>query len=178
MGASASRRTKPAVISAVWAAASSVLVPSVVDNGAKSLPKLAGSRTGLYETIINGVKQGNRASEPLARGASALSRARLWGLSKEIVQSCVDDHDQETGTEIGVEERQSVELDVTKRIADASTYREFKKEPTVLTESLEARRSAIREARRVLSGWIPNLGDENWGLEVLIDPKKRKRCPN
>ncbi|KAB8208196.1 adenosine deaminase/editase [Aspergillus parasiticus] len=176
MGASASRKTKPAVISAVWAAASSVLVPSVVDNGAKSLPKLAGSRTGLYETIINGVKQGNRASEPLARGASALSRARLWGLSKEIVQSCVDDHDQESGVEIGVKERQSsVELDVTKRIAEASTYREFKKEPTVLTESLEARRSAIREARRVLSGWIPNPGDENWGLEVLIDPKKRKR---
>ncbi|KAE8156978.1 putative tRNA-specific adenosine deaminase [Aspergillus tamarii] len=176
MGASASRKSKPAVLSAVWAAASSVAVPSVVDNGAKSLPKLRGCRTGLYETIINGVKQGNRASEPVARGASALSRARLWGLSKEIVQSCVGDHEQESGVEIGVEEGQlPLGFVVTKRIAGAPTYREFKKEPTVLTESLEARRSAIREARRVLSGWVPNPGDENWGLEVLIDPKKRKR---
>ncbi|OGM44566.1 putative tRNA-specific adenosine deaminase [Aspergillus bombycis] len=172
----ASRKSKPAVISAVWAAASSVSVPSVVDNGAKSLPKLGGSRTGLYETIINGVKQGNRASEPLARGASALSRARLWGLSKEIVQSCVEDHDQGPDIEIGVEEGQlSLGLDVTKRITEAPTYREFKKEPTVLTESLQARKSAIRDARRVLSGWTPNPGDENWGLEVLIDPRKRKR---
>ncbi|KNG86618.1 putative tRNA-specific adenosine deaminase [Aspergillus nomiae NRRL 13137] len=172
----ASRKSKPAVISAVWAAASSVSVPSVVDNGAKSLPKLGGSRTGLYETIINGVKQGNRASEPLARGASALSRARLWGLSKEIVQSCVEDQDQESGIEIGVEEGLlSLGLDVTKRITEAPTYREFKKEPTVLTESLQARKSALRDARRVLGGWIPNPGDENWGLEVLIDPRKRKR---
>ncbi|KAE8383620.1 putative tRNA-specific adenosine deaminase [Aspergillus bertholletiae] len=172
----ASRKSKPAVISAVWTAASSGLVPSVVDNGAKSLPRLGGSRTGLYETIINGVKQGNRASEPLARGASALSRARLWGLSKEIVQSCVKSPDQESGIEADVEEPQLSEgLRVTREITEAPTYRAFKKEPTLLTESLEARSRAIQEARRVLKGWSPNPGDENWGLEVLIDPKKRKR---
>ncbi|KAB8236362.1 tRNA-specific adenosine deaminase [Aspergillus alliaceus] len=175
--ASALKKSKPAVISAVWAGAPSLLLPlRGVDNGAKSLPKLHGSRTGLYETIINGVKQGNRASEPLARGASALSRARLWGLSKEIVQSTTHQHDHVSGVDTGVEGKQlTTGLHVPTQIAEAQTYREFKKEPAVLTESLKARRIAILDAKNILRGWAPNPGDESWGLEVLIDPKKRKR---
>ncbi|KAE8351811.1 adenosine deaminase/editase [Aspergillus coremiiformis] len=166
--ASVPKKSKPAVISAVWTSASSTsLSHSVVDSGARSLPQLYGSRTGLYETIVNGVKQGNRASEPLARGASRLSRAQLWGLSKEIVRSCTESRDQGKQLE--------VELRMLQQITEAQTYQEFKKEPTVLTESLKARRSAIQDAKAVLSGWIPNPGDENWGLEVLVDPKKRKR---
>ncbi|KAF7588466.1 hypothetical protein BBP40_005693 [Aspergillus hancockii] len=175
--ASTHRKAKPASVSASWTAAPSLpLPPSVVDNGSKSLPKLRGSKTGLYENIINGVKQGNRAAEPLARGASALSRAKLWGLSKEIAQLFLGDIDPGSGNEVRMEGRQlTMELDVLKQVVDAQTYLKFKKEPEVLTGPLKARKNAIQDAKKVLNGWKPNNGDENWGLEVLIDPRKRKR---
>ncbi|KAE8149644.1 putative tRNA-specific adenosine deaminase [Aspergillus avenaceus] len=151
---SSAGKSKPAVVSAVWVAAPE----RDVSDGVKALPKLCGVKTGLYETIINGVKQGNRASEPMARGASALSRARLWGLAREIVCG----------------EKQG-EGSVLRGIVEARSYREFKKEATVLTGSLEQRKNAVRDAKAVLKGWTPNIRDEEWGLEVLVDPKKRKR---
>jgi tRNA-specific adenosine deaminase 1 len=61
------------------------------------------------------------------------------------------------------------------QLSAASTYEQFKKTPVVLTPSVKARKDAIREAKEALKGWIPNEGDEQWGLDVLIDPKKRKR---
>jgi tRNA-specific adenosine deaminase 1 len=57
----------------------------------------------------------------------------------------------------------------------ASTYEQFKKTPVALPRAVKARKDAIREAKEALKGWISNEGDEQWGLDVLIDPKKRKR---
>jgi tRNA-specific adenosine deaminase 1 len=171
------RKAKPAVVSAAWTTTPFLPLPhSIVDNGSKSLPKLRGSGTGLYETIINGVKQGNRASEPIARGASALSRAKLWGLSKEIAKLLPSDMDRGSGNEALVEERQStMALHILKQAVEAQTYHEFKNEQKQLPASLKARKDAIQDTKKVLNGWKPNIGDENWGLEVLIDPRKRKR---
>ncbi|KAL4927970.1 tRNA-specific adenosine deaminase [Aspergillus undulatus] len=78
------KKAKPGTISAIWVRAPTVdlqnenassTVPT--DNGSKNLPTLRGSKTGLFESLINGVKQGHRASAPGLRGASALSRARM-----------------------------------------------------------------------------------------------------
>lgn len=57
--------------------------------------------------------------------------------------------------------------------ADASTYEGFKGVSGALVESARMRKVAIAEARGVLGGWVPNAGDERWGLEVLVDPPKK-----
>lgn len=131
------------------------------DHNPKSLPKLRGSNTGLYENIINGVKQGNRATSPLARGASALSRARLWGLVHDIIE--------------GLEGREGVEAKSGGDISQASTYQEFKGMEGDMALLTRWRGQAIKDARQVLKGWVPNSGDEEFGLDVLIDPKRQKR---
>ncbi|RHZ59730.1 tRNA-specific adenosine deaminase [Aspergillus thermomutatus] len=179
------RKSKPGNVSAVWVAAPSLPHPCPIasDNGAKSLPVLRGSRTGLYETIINGVKQGNRAASVTPRGASALSRAKLWGLLRDIVRSScsggctLEVVDGETGFHAGnvPEAGPSLQDRTLCQLIAASTYEQFKKTPVALTPSIKARRNATREAKEALKGWIPNEGDEQWGLDVLIDPKKRKR---
>lgn len=149
--------TKPGNVSAIWTIAPSHASP-LPDHNPKSLPKLRGSNTGLYETVINGVKQGNRASAPLARGASALCRARLWGVVRDVV---------------GVDSCE--EHDLWKGVLGASAYDGFKGVPEYVGGAVKARGQAIRDAREVLKGWVPNAGDEEWGLDVLIDPKKQKR---
>lgn len=150
-------KTKPGNVSAIWTIASSHASP-LPDHNPKSLPKLRGSNTGLYETVINGVKQGNRASAPLARGASALSRARLWGLARDVI-----------GQNRGLGGYKWA------NVLEASTYDEFKSVPQVMEGFVKARGQAIKDTREVLKGWVPNSGDEEWGLDVLIDPKKQKR---
>lgn len=179
------KKNKPGNVSAVWVAAPSLPHPCLIasDNGAKFLPVLRGSRTGLYETIINGVKQGNRAASVTPRGASALSRAKLWGLLRDIVRSScsgdctVEVVDGETGLHAGNVPETGPCLQDTAlcQLITAPTYGHFKKTPVALTPSVKARKTAIREAKEALKGWIPNEGDEQWGLDVLIDPKKRKR---
>lgn len=150
-------KSKPGNVSAIWTLAPSHASP-LPDHNPKSLPKLCGSNTGLYETVINGVKQGNRASAPLARGASALSRARLWGLLRDVV---------------GLDSREGGGL--WSGVLQASTYDGFKGASEDMEGLFKARGQAIKDAREVLKGWIPNSGDEKWGLDVLIDPKKQKR---
>lgn len=156
------KKSKPSNLSVIWALASSNTTP-ILDHNPKSVPKLRGSTTGLYETIINGVKQGNKALNPLARGASALSRARLWALVRDII---VDQPQSQGGddTSMGI-------------VLEASTYDEFKDVCVSqdIAGSAVARGQAIRDAREVLKGWVPNSGDGEWGLDVLVDPKKRKR---
>ena len=158
------KKSKPSNLSVIWTLASSHTTP-VIDHNPKSMPKLRGSTTGLYETIINGVKQGNKASNPLARGASALSRARLWALVRDIIV----DRAQSQG---GDDNSNSMSI-----VLEASTYDEFKDMCTSqdIAGSVVARGQAIRDARQVLKGWVPNSGDGEWGLDVLVDPKKRKR---
>ncbi|RLL95432.1 hypothetical protein CFD26_105521 [Aspergillus turcosus] len=179
------KKNKPGNVSAVWVAAPSLPhpCPFASDNGAKSLPLLRGSRTGLYETIINGVKQGNRAASVTPRGASALSRAKLWGLLRDIVRStcsgdcAVEVVDGGTGLHAGNVPETGPPLQDTAlcQLITAPTYEHFKKTPVALMPSVKARKNAIREAKEALKGWIPNEGDKQWGLDLLIDPKKRKR---
>ena len=157
-----SKKSKPGNVSVIWTIASSHHTPTP-DHNPKSLPKLRGSNTGLYETVISGVKQGNRASTPLARGASALSRARLWALVRDVILMTHDQDECHGGFDSeGI-------TSLWREVLEASTYSEFK------VGASGVREQAIKDARKVLGGWLPNSGDENWGLDVLIDPKKQKR---
>ncbi|KAF9895366.1 hypothetical protein FE257_000271 [Aspergillus nanangensis] len=177
-------KVKPGVVSGVWvAAAAAASSPSATsaftgtlannnnNNGVKSLPTLCGTKTGLYETILNGVKQGNRASEPMARGASALSRARLWGFLRDIAMS------SHSPSCVSGEREEVVECDwdILRRIVTAPTYWEFKKAPVDPAAETPTRKRAIRETKTALQGWVSNVGDESWGLDVLVDPPKKKR---
>lgn len=147
------KKAKPANASVIWTIAPSHHIPAP-DHNPKSLPKLRGSNTGLYETVISGVKQGNRATTPSARGASALSRARLWALMRDVIL---------------VMQVQGQNTSLWQEVLEASTYSEFK------LGARGVREQAIQDAREVLKGWIPNTVDDEWGLDVLIDAKKQKR---
>lgn len=164
------KKSKPGNVSSIWTAASSLPHPCVMtlDTGSKTLPTLARSKTGLYETVINGVKQGSRLATPTARGASSLSRAKLWGLLRNILQSKECLHEHEKG------QTRADDNDTTHPIKDASSYEEFKRTRGDITDPLHVRYEAIHDAKRVLKGWVPNTGDESWSLDVLVDPKKRK----
>ncbi|KAL4896637.1 putative tRNA-specific adenosine deaminase [Aspergillus ambiguus] len=164
------KQAKPSVVSAIW-----VIAPSCsANNGTKSLSMPHGSKTGLYETILNGVKQGSRAYEPTARGASALSRAKMWGLLRDIVLSGCSV--QKWTSDGGESNTGGAPLDeVFQRIVRASSYREFKKYPGVATKSISAREKAIQDTKDVLEGWVPNSGDESWDLSVLANPPKKNR---
>lgn len=162
------KKSKPGNASAVWTLAPTYRDPSeiVTETGSKALPNLRRSKTGLYETVINGVKQGNRASAPGARGASALSRAKMWALFRNITSD---------PTSAQVEDVSAVSLETQAAQKPQNvTYREFK-EPNGKKDPSSIRMQAIRDAQQVLKGWMPNSGDEDWGLDVLVDCKKRKR---
>lgn len=163
------KKSKPGNVSSIWTAASSLPHPCVMtmDTGTKTLPNLGRSKTGLYETIINGVKQGNRLATPTARGASSLSRAKLWGLLQNILQSkgCLCEFESQN---LGDDN------DTLYAIRDASSYEDFKRTGGDATHPLHVRQEAMRDAKKVLKGWAPNTGDEGWNLDVLVDSKKRK----
>ncbi|KAL4922670.1 adenosine deaminase/editase [Aspergillus aurantiobrunneus] len=169
------KKSKPGNISAVWVRAptSGHEDPShpsntiSTDNGRKNLPFLRGSKTGLFENIINGVRQGHRASSPGLRGASALSRAKLWAYCSKIIaaaQLFEGDHVVLSRNEDGFIRIRSTG---TMSADDVLTYREFKKEPPVLKECMEARANAMKAAKEVLEGWVSNSGDEDWGWGIV-----------
>ncbi|RMJ25770.1 hypothetical protein PHISP_03375 [Aspergillus sp. HF37] len=164
------RKSKPGVVSAIWACAPSGLDPVPQENGSRILPSLRGSRTGLYENIINGVRQGNRASSPSPRGASGLSRAKLWGLLREVLlvsSGPAEKRDPGSRSDCAIHDGKEAG-DTRGRALEASTYYGFKQ------ASLGARSNAIHNARKTLKGWTRNWGDEDWGLEVLIDSEEEK----
>lgn len=175
------KKARPGNVSAIWILAPSYKHPSAMtmDTGSKSVPTLRRSKTGLYETIINGVKQGNRASSPGARGASSLSRAKLWALLREISPASVP-HTYQTDISPsrslpGTPKAEDPHVNtVQHHIPGTTTYQDFKN-PSSLEDPLQIRMQAIRDAKLVLRGWVANSGDETWGLDVLVDPKKRKR---
>ncbi|PKY04244.1 hypothetical protein P168DRAFT_235879 [Aspergillus campestris IBT 28561] len=185
------RKPKPGNISVLWIAAPSTpdAAGTPSDNGAKTMPKLCGSKTGLYETIINGVKQGTKASAPVPRGASGLSRAKLWGLQREIVQILLKHSRGELGDGFGEDgvPKEHVEEGgragdsnpeaVLRQVIEASSYQALKEDAAVSIQSAMIRQRAIQDAKTVLVPWVPNIRDEAWGLEVLSDTgsKKRKR---
>ncbi|KGO71809.1 Adenosine deaminase/editase [Penicillium italicum] len=175
------KKARPGNVSAIWILAPSYDHPSAMtmDTGSKSVPTLCRSKTGLYETIINGVKQGNRASSPGARGASALSRAKLWALFRKIAPALVPQIYQTdvfpSAPLLGASEAEGPHVNTAQHhMPDITTYQEFKN-PSHLKDPLQIRKQAIGDAKLVLKGWMANVGDESWGLDVLIDPKKRKR---
>ncbi|RAK86134.1 hypothetical protein BO79DRAFT_130046, partial [Aspergillus costaricaensis CBS 115574] len=166
----AGMKCKPGNISAVWAAAPVLggggsgsgggVDRYAAENGAKQLPKLSGSWTGLYETIIGGMKQGYKASVPVGKGASALSRAKMWGALRGVLGG--DDGGGGDGTE-----------GEGGHVVRASSYKEFKR-AALETSVGKARECAMLEAKKVLVPWVPNDGDDEWGLEVLVDQKGKK----
>lgn len=177
-----SKKCKPSNTCAIWTSAPSYSHPcaTILGTGIKTLPTLCRSKTGLYETIINGVKQGNKATTPLPRGASCLSRAEIWALVREIVQwpashSCQDDlleQEPSPGLSKGVG---LPNLSFMQRCTDeVMTYRDVKRAGSDLADPLRVRQQAIWDTKQILKGWISNAGDESWGLDALEDPKRRK----
>ncbi|KAF7715159.1 tRNA-specific adenosine deaminase 1 [Penicillium ucsense] len=166
-------KVKPGNVSSIWTAAPSISHSCVLatDTGSKTLPVLSHSKTGLYETVINGVKQGNRQSNPTARGASSLSRAKLWGLLRNILQSteCLVE-----GAEESHKAHSEQKPEASPMVQYSGSYQEFKCGGYDPSSPLGIRQSAIQDARRTLGGWVPNRGDETWTLEVLVDSRKRK----
>ncbi|RDW93606.1 tRNA-specific adenosine deaminase [Aspergillus mulundensis] len=191
------RKSKPGTISAVWVRAptspptattdtqSPKPSTTVSDNGTKTLPVLRGSKTGLFESIIGGVRQGHKAvfPGPGIRGASALCRARMWehwrgavtatATVSSVTPSAADQDKGQEGDATRLHSR-STGIDYA---LQASTYREFKKEPKAegLSSAVRARRQAMSAAKDVLGGWVPNEGDEGWGwrweLGTLVDER-------
>lgn len=171
------KKSKPGNASAVWTAAPSCshLCTRISDPGNKALPALRRTPTGLYETIINGVKQGNKAFSPGERGASSLSRAKMWAFLRDVTvsEAC---HVRSGSENSGISEVEVPAVStIHRRVQQAGTYEELKRAGSDPTDPLRVREEAKRDAKRVLKGWIPNAGDEDWGLDVLVDPKKRKR---
>ncbi|KAJ5713727.1 uncharacterized protein N7483_010908 [Penicillium malachiteum] len=173
------KKSKPGNVSGVWAAAPSsshMNTMKLSETGSKQLPSLVKSTTGLYETIIGGVKQGYKASSIVPRGASVLSRAKLWALVEIMVGLSGDaqDHQLEIpSTKTNIAASHGPCEGSGSELKNTTTYQSIKY--NIASAPLRVRREAIRDAREALKGWAPNFGDENWGLDVLIDAKKRKR---
>lgn len=180
--ATVSKKNRPSNVSAIWTAAPSYshTCAALADTGSKSLPALNKTKTGLYENVINGVKQGNRATTPLARGASTLSRAKLWGLVRNVIQpsACYGPPAplQEILSKSEVDHVDNGSLGILQQhVLQSTTYDDFKRAIGGTLDPSQVRLDAINDARAVLKGWVPNSGDGNWGLDVLIGPQKRKR---
>lgn len=159
---------KPGNISAVWIASNNRKVEHSYDRDhMKWNIRLNSETTGVLENIISGVKQGNKYATVTPRGASALSRAKLWDSVLNVFQFLKDMEDscEESSDWLG--------------ILQAQTYAEFKRPQLADNHRLrlfyDARASALRDVRQVLRPWPPNHGDESWSrVEVLTDPKAQK----
>ncbi|EEQ83761.2 tRNA-specific adenosine deaminase [Blastomyces dermatitidis ER-3] len=180
----AEKKSKPGNISAVWTAAPS---SSTAING-----KLA-TGTKLNETLINGVKQGYRISSPTPRKASALSRAKMWGLLRDIVQllPSADNCGENDGVaaQTGKFENQtSTTRRALDHIHDNSLFAKMK-ECVLTAQSYELmkrkcikmgigpsklRKNVTTDVREVLGNWVENRGDDDWGLELLEESSTRK----
>ncbi|EFE44035.1 tRNA-specific adenosine deaminase, putative [Trichophyton verrucosum HKI 0517] len=123
--------------------------------------------TNLNETLINGVKQGYRLNSPGFKKASALSRARMWALLRDIFKLL---------NECGLMPQQLNDNEassLSQVVLSAPSY-DFLKSQTVMSEYLEARAQVLRDVRLVLKNWIRNCGDDAWDLTVLDTPIKEK----
>ncbi|OJD22836.1 hypothetical protein ACJ73_05813 [Blastomyces percursus] len=182
------KKSKPGNISAVWTAApSSSSQPSTTING-----KLA-TGTNLNETLINGVRQGYRLSSPTPRKASALSRAKLWCLLRDIVQllSSTDGCGGKNGVAAQTDQFEK-QTSTTRRglddICNNSLFAKIK-ECVIAAQSYEMmkrrciemgigpsklRKDVTTDVRDVLGNWVENRGDDDWGLELLEESSARK----
>lgn len=153
----ASNNNKPGNVSAVWIASASSLKPYHIcgDSQIEFTPKISPNSTAVLECLTGGVKQGSQLKSITLRGASVLSRVKMWNLIRDILPR------------VAIQQRQWQEA------IESSTYAEFKgRFPWLVSRSL-----AMVEAKRVLSPWIPNCGDENWCREevIALAQEKQKR---
>lgn len=176
------KKNKISNTTAVWTAAPSFAagIPTERTPKRSKTSSITSNTTGLHETIINGVKQGNKASTPTMRGASALSRAKMWLLLQDIVRPLSLDGDAQPGSgDSNKDTRRDVHLlleDASRyRILEAESYETFKRDPVTCPEWIKLREVALQEAKRVLKDWVPNRGDEGWALDALNDAGKPKR---
>ncbi len=111
------------------------------DKIAASNLAVAWSRCGLEESLVGGVLQGRRQFDE--KGASAVSRRRLWQLARDIcAQSVFGDGEIE-------------------RVLCAYTYQQVKD-----SELLSRRRACKKDVQAVgLKGWASNGGDSDFALE-------------
>ena len=173
----APKKSRPSNQSVIWTLAPSHSSPMTAGKGTRVLPILCDSRTGLFESIVNGVRQGHRASLVGPRGASALSRARLWGLLRDTLLQELDGNDNQARrkSSVGSEcHHPHPANELLQLVLEATTYSELK-DISLSNYPFQARGEAIRTAKGVLKDWIPNSGDESWGLEVLDDPKPKPK---
>ena len=96
----------------------------------------------LDEGLVGGVLQGKKAFQE--RGASAVSRRRMWRLAREVAGLLADDRWAAVGDALG-----------------KGSYGEVK-EGELLRERRKAKSIAIEGA---LKGWLSNMGDEDFGLD-------------
>lgn len=137
---------KPSNISALWIATNSSL-RSYQPSGFSCVNKKPGispESTAIVESIIGGVKQGSKVKSMSLRGASVLSRIKMWALVHEI---CTKISDEDVRWQ---------------NILGATSYSDLKAKHCDIPW-LAARSLAAKEAKLVLKPWVPNKGDESWG---------------
>lgn len=161
----ARKASKPGNISALWIASASSLKPYQVNNMSciEYKPRISPESTAVVECIISGAKQGSKLKSMSLRGASVLSRVKMWNLVHEI---CTETRGEDL-------HRQD--------ILESKSYSDFKNKSSDANDGLPwlmARSLAAKEAKNVLKPWIPNCKDEGWCREDILDlaqeNKKRK----
>lgn len=179
-------KIKSGNISAIWTATSSCgEKPAYTSFNHGQSVSLGVFPTELTETIINGVKQGYHISSKDARKASALSRARMWDLLREVIQSLppsnvayddeMDTHQLGERHEIIMLSEYDESVSQLKQLClNAQTYSSLK-ESAIVSGFLHARQEAREDVRHILANWVENRGDEHWGLEVLAQSQANKK---
>lgn len=95
---------------------------------------------GLDETLISGILQGRRATDP--RGASLVSRWKMWALALQLAALL------------------GATCTTIRHTLEAETYGESKR-----GELLKPRREAKEDARRdALKGWVSSIEDTCFGI--------------
>lgn len=109
---------------------------------------VAWSQHGLTEALIGGKLQGRKQGD--VRGASLVSRRKMWGLALDIIRS------------LGMTSAPLYD------VLGSASYEELKD-----AELLAARRKAKTEARKLaLKGWTRNLGDSDFDLSNMKGPRR------
>jgi tRNA-specific adenosine deaminase 1 len=179
ISAKSRQKIKTGNISAVWIAApssrESVEMPS--RNGTFESQVQVPLPTSVLEAVVNGVKQGNRATFVTSRGASVLSRAKMWSSLQDIVHLLSDDFPATTHNEKWKPNNMGCSpVDSLRWVLQASSYKDFKRASVMSLAWIRLREQAMREAKYALQPWIHNRGDEDWNIETLsITPNQQKQ---
>lgn len=230
------RKSKTGNISAVWitppssicdhrhghTAPSDIVRKEQKEDGGGNAESDITLNTPIVETLVNGVKQGAKVSKMTPRGASVLSRAKMWHLIRDIVGDLADNSGLRRGgggddghfhrqvSREGIPSRTELDKEISDDVQDkyiknnknnnnnndnttggkvkdelyrllelvhSMSYEQFKRPHHIIDENkkkdrvsrqLDRRATALTDAKFVLRPWIPNRGDEDWNLDVLI----------